>query len=245
MTVKQGIKTGHFLSENNLPFQELMQFGLSVDCVIFGFQKGKLKVLLIKRGAEPYKDEWALPGDLVSPEEDLDHSANRILKHLTGLENIFIEQFHTFGTVERHPVGRVVTVGYFALVSSDIYEPVASHWASDIGWFEIDKVKSLAFDHEAIFASAVKALQSKVRTEPIGLELLPEKFTLRDLQELYEAILSKSLDKPNFRKKMISSRLLTPLKEVEKNVAYRPAKMYCFDLERYEHLKRNKFSFGL
>lgn len=245
MTLSSNRRTTHFLSENNLPFREFMRFGLSVDCIIFGYHEGKLKVLLIKRGAEPYQGKWAIPGDLVSPDEDLENSALRILKHLTGLENIFVEQFQTFGRTKRHPVGRVVTVGYFSLVNSSHYQPVASHWASDIGWYGIDEMPALAFDHDQILSSAIVALRKKVRTEPIGFNLLPPKFTLRQLQGLYESILSEQFDKPNFRKKILASKLLIPSNEVERNVAYRPAKLYRFDLDRYEALKRNTYSFGV
>lgn len=237
------IKPSQILTENNRPLSEWMQFGLSVDCVIFGYHEGKLKVLLIQRGAEPYYLQWAIPGDLVHPEEDLNASSLRILKHLTGLENIFVEQFGTFGQPNRHPSGRVVTVGYFALVETDHYLPMASHWAADIRWVDLDQVPCLAFDHNHILEAAADALRKKVRTEPVGFNLLPPKFTLRQLQGVYESILREEFDKPNFRKKILASKVLIPLAEFEQKVAYRPARLYCFDIDRYESLKRNKFSF--
>ncbi|MCB9245052.1 MAG: NUDIX domain-containing protein [Flavobacteriales bacterium] len=235
----------HFLSENNLPFEDFFRFGLSVDCVIFGYHHGTLKVLLIQRGADPFKYQWAIPGDLVSPEEDLDSSAERILQHLTGLKDIYVEQFHTFGQRDRHPAGRVVTVGYFALVESEKYQPVASHWASDIGWFDIRNIPPLAFDHDDILAKGIEFLRKKVRTEPVVFNLLPPKFTLLDIQGLYEALLLEKFDKPNFRKKILSTGVLVPLDEVQTNVAHRPAKLFRFDQERYDTLKGNTINFEL
>lgn len=235
----------HYLSENNLPFEDFFTFGLSVDCVIFGYHDGTLKVLLIQRGAEPFKSQWAIPGDLVNPDEDLDFSANRILQHLTGLRDIYIEQFHTFGSRDRHPAGRVVTVGYFALVESEKYRPVASHWAADVGWFDLNEIPTLAFDHNQILQSGIEFLRRKVRTEPVGFNLLPPKFTLLDIQGLYEALLQQKFDKPNFRKKILSTGVLIPLDEVQSNVAHRPAKLFRFDQERYDKLKGNSINFEL
>ncbi|MFT7591789.1 MAG: 8-oxo-dGTP diphosphatase, partial [bacterium] len=196
-------------------------------------------VLLIQRGAEPYLNSWAIPGDLVYPEEDLDTSASRILQHLTGLENIYFEQFHTFGSVDRHPVGRVITVGYYSLVRTDSHEPIASTWANEVKWFEINELPKLAFDHDEIVAKALTELKKKVRTEPICFELLPPKFTLLDLQGVYEALHNEKFDKPNFRKKILSLDLISPLSEVESNVAHRPAKLFKFDKKKYD-AKRNK-----
>ncbi|MFT5724681.1 MAG: 8-oxo-dGTP diphosphatase [Bacteroidia bacterium] len=233
----------YFLSENNLPFTDFLHFGLSTDCVIFGFKNKSLRVLLIQRGAEPYLDSWAIPGDLVYPEEDLDTSANRILQHLTGLENIYFEQFHTFGSVDRHPVGRVITVGYYSLVRSDNYAPIASTWANEVKWFDINELPKLAFDHQEIIEKALTELKKKVQTEPICIELLPPKFTLLELQGVYEALLNKKFDKPNFRKKILSMDLITPLNEVESNVAHRPAKLFSFDKTKYDNKRKNEISF--
>lgn len=235
----------YFLSENNIPFSEFMKFGLSVDCVVFGYKKGEMKVLLIQRGAEPFKDAWALPGDLVNPEEALDESANRILKNLTGLENIYMEQFYTFGSVTRHPVGRIATVGYYSLVRSKNYEPTASSWAKKIDWINIEETFNLAFDHQEILEKAIETLKKKVRTEPVGFELLPDKFTLLELHKLYETLLGDRFDKPNFRKKILGMNLLVPLTEVQSNVSHRPAKLFKFDEQRYMKLKKEGFSFEL
>lgn len=235
----------YFLSENNIPFEEYLKFGLSVDCVVFGYQEGEVKVLLIKRGAEPYKDSWALPGDLVNPDEALNDSANRILKNLTGLENIFMEQFFVFGSVARHPVGRVATVGYYSLVKSENYKPIASSWANKIEWINIKDANNLAFDHQEILEKGIETIKRKVRTEPVGFELLPDKFTLLELQGLYEALLGYSFDKPNFRKKILGMNILVPLTEVQSNVSHRPAKLFKFDEQQYNKLKKEGFSFEL
>jgi 8-oxo-dGTP diphosphatase len=228
----------YFLSENNLPYNEFFRFGLSVDCVIFGYHEGEIRILLIQRGAEPYKGSWALPGDLVSLDEGLDNSASRILKHLTGLDNIYLEQFHTFGMVNRHPAGRVVSVGYFSLVKSENYLPIASAWAENVKWINLKEIKQLAFDHELILAEAIRTLKRKVLTEPVGFELLPKKFTLRELQNLYEVILGSKFDKPNFRKKIMGINLLIPLEEVQEKVAHRPAKLFSFNKKEYSRLAK-------
>jgi len=235
----------YFIGEETGQLNESMQLGLSIDCVVFGFQEDKIKVLLIERGVEPFKDSWALPGNLVSPQDALRDSANKILQQLTGLEQIYLEQFFTFGSLDRHPAGRVVTVGYYALVNSDRYNPIASSWAKQIQWIDIQELPKLAFDHENILKKAIVTLQKKVRTEPIGFNLLPEKFTLLELQGLYEALLGYKFDKPNFRKKILDMKVLMPLNEVQANVAHRPAKLFKFDPEKYESLKNKGFNFEI
>jgi len=235
----------YYLSENEVPFEEFLQFGLSIDCVLFGYENSKLRVLLIQRGAEPFQGDWAIPGDLVNPEEDLPTGATRILRHLTGLNTVNFEQFHTFGAVDRHPVGRVVTVGYYSLVHSNKHNPIASSWASNVKWFDIKNLPKLAFDHNEILNRAFAALQKKIRTEPVGFNLLPPKFTLLELQGVYEALLDQRFDKPNFRKKILSTNLLVELTETQRNVSHRPAKLFQFDMNRYETLKTKNFSFEL
>lgn len=235
----------YFLSENNLPFADLFCFGLSVDCVVFGYHNGEIQVLLIQRGSEPYKDFWALPGDLVNKDTNLLDSAIKVLYELTGLESVFLEQFQTFGKVDRHPAGRVATVGYYALVESDKHNPVASSWAKKTRWFPIDELPQLAFDHYSILQQGIKTLKRRVRYRPVGFSLLPEKFTLAELQRLYEAILGYKFDKPNFRKRILTMQLLVPLNEVQANVPHRPAKLFKFDEERYEALKKDGFVFDI
>lgn len=234
-----------YLSENNVPFKEFFNFGMSVDCVLFGYKNGEVRVLLIERGADPFKHFWALPGDLVTADLTLEDAASNVLYRLTGLENIFMEQFQAFSEVQRHPVGRVITVGYYALVRSENHKPVASAWATESKWFNINKLPELAFDHKSILDLAISTLKRKVRNEPIGFELLPPKFTLLELQKLYEALLGYKFDKPNFRKKLLSMNLLIPLDEVQTNVSHRPAKLFKFDPARYKTLKEEGFHFDL
>ena len=235
----------YFISENNVPFKQEFQFGLSVDCVVFGYQEGQVRVLLIERNADPYKGSWALPGDLVSLNEDLEHAANSVLNKLTGLKDIFMEQFHTFGSVNRHPAGRVATVAYYSLVKSSNYHPVASAWASSIQWFDIRELPDLAFDHKVILEKGIRTLQRSIQYRPVGFELLPLKFTLSELQALYEALLGFKFEKPNFRKKILGMNLLTPLDEVQENVWHRPAKLYKFDEGRYRSLRDVGFTFDI
>ena len=237
---------GHyFLSENNIPFSDYLKFGLSIDCVVFGYNEGRVQVLLIERNAEPYKNNWALPGELVSIDTNLEDAANDILQNLTGLSNIFMEQFFTFGSVDRHPAGRVTTVGYYSLVGSNKYKPIASSWAKSIKWFDISDLPNLAFDHDQILQKGINTLKRRVRYPPVGFELLANKFTLSELQDLYEAILDYKFDKPNFRKKILSMDLLIQLDEFQENVSHRPAKLFMFDETRYKQLREDGFVFDI
>src|SRR5437667_3092417 len=183
---------------------------LTVDCVVFGFDEGELKVLLIQRGLEPFKGRWALPGGFVHVDETLDAAARRELDEEAGLRNVFLEQLYTFGAVDRDPRERVVSVAYYALVKLSEHRAKAATDAADAEWFPISKVPKLAFDHADILATALTRLKGKVRYQPIGFELLPPKFTLSQLQHLYEAVLETELDKRNFRKKVLSFGLLAP-----------------------------------
>jgi 8-oxo-dGTP diphosphatase len=218
---------------------------VSVDCVVFGFDGSGLNVLLIERGNAPYEGMWALPGDLVHPKEDLDMSALRILRELTGVTNVYLEQVKTFGDVHRHPLGRVLTVSYFSLVKTADYNIKGYSWAKDAGWYNVKDLPPLAFDHEEILQACLVRLRRRVRARPIGFELLPEKFSLSELQLLYESILGVSLDKRNFRKKILAMNLLKESNEVRQGLAHRPAKLYSFDAERYQQLIQDGFTFAL
>lgn len=242
---KQAVKNQFAVPYYEIPFEKFFQFGLSVDCVVFGYHQGRLKVLLIQRGAEPFKGEWALPGDLVYPNEAIDVSAKRILKELTGIENLFMEQTKVYGRVDRHPAGRVITTGYYSLIDIAKYDPHASAWADGVYWVDVDQVPNLAFDHDEILCDALQILRMRVRHQPVGFELLPQKFALADLQALYEAILNQRFDKANFRKKILSMNLLISLKENQKDVPHRPARLYSFDKLRYDQLRAKGFSFEL
>ena len=218
---------------------------LTVDCVVFGYDEGELRVLLIQRALEPFKGRWALPGGFVRVDETLDEAARRELREEAGLKDIFLEQLYTFGTVNRDPRERVVSVAYYSLVKLAAHDTKAATDAADARWFPISKVPKLAFDHADILATALARLKGKVRYQPIGFELLPPKFTLSQLQHLYEAVLATELDKRNFRKKVLSFGLLVPLKETQMTGRHRPAQLFRFDADKYEKLKKKGFNFEL
>jgi 8-oxo-dGTP diphosphatase len=220
---------------------------VTVDCVVFGFDDdgGDLKVLLIQRDAEPFEGKWALPGGFVRLDETLDEAAARELKEETGLSGFFLEQLYTFGAIDRDPRERVISVAYYALVALVGRELKATTDARSAAWFSIADVPSLAFDHEEILDAAVRRLKGKVRYQPIGFELLPPKFTLSQLQHLYETILERPLDKRNFRKKILSMGLLVELDEIQQDVAHRAARLYRFDPSRYERLLKKGFNFEI
>ncbi len=216
--------------------QSINRVALSVDCVIFGFDENKLKVLLIRSDLKKYQSRWSLLGDLVKPEEDLEASAYRILKQRTGLNDLYLEQVHTFGEVGRHPAGRVVTVAYCSLIN--IQHHRLKILDNELHWHEVDNVTDLAFDHQKIFEACYSWLQKRVQEHPLGLSLLPNKFSLRELQNLYEAILNIKLDRRNFRKKFFSMDFLVDMGEDEQNVPHRPGRLYKFDYEKYEKKKK-------
>lgn len=230
--------------EPNLPKFDSV---FSTDCVIFGYDEGELKILLIERNEEPFKDWWALPGYLVEHNESLDLAAERILYELTGLRGIFMEQFYTFGNVGRHPQGRVVTIAYYAMIrlcgTKDL-KPLNRNYAKKAFWHPVNGLPKLAFDHTQIFEKGFEKIRRKITYQPIAFELLPEKFTLTQLQHLYEVILNKKLDKRNFRKKMLNYGILKELDEKQKGVSYRAAKLYKFDRRKYARLFQKELSFG-
>jgi 8-oxo-dGTP diphosphatase len=209
---------------------------------VFGFDDGEMKVLLIERGLEPFKGRWALPGGFVRVDETLDEAARRELVEETGLKNVFLEQLYTFGEVERDPRERVVSIAYYALVKLSEHAAKAATDAANARWFPVSEVPRLAFDHANILQTAIERLKGKVRYQPIGFELLPPKFTLSQLQHLYEAVLGTELDKRNFRKKVLSFGLLVPLKETQMG-RHRPAQLFRFDAEKYERLQKRGFNF--
>ncbi len=218
---------------------------LTVDCILFGFDEGDLKVLLIQRGGEPFKGLWAFPGGFLDVNDDpgIEVAAKRELEEETGLTNVFMEQLYTFGDMGRDPRGRTISVAYFALIKLADYKVLAGSDASNAGWFNIPEVPELAFDHAKILEVALDRLKGKVRYQPIGFELLPEKFTLSELQHLYEVVLGTPLDKRNFRKKILRMNLLVELEEWQAGVPHRAARLYRFDRHRYEELKSKGFNF--
>ncbi len=212
------------------------RIALSVDCIIFGFDESKLKVLLIRSDLKKYSGKWSLLGDLVFPSEDLDAAAYRILKQRTGLSDVYLEQVNTFGKVNRHPAGRVVTVAYCSLINVQHHK--LNILDNELHWHDIKNVTDLAFDHQQIFDTCLKQLQKRVQEHPLGFNLLPKKFSLRDLQNLYEAILDVKMDRRNFRKKFFSMDFLVDLDEMEQDVPHRPGKLYKFNFEKYEKGKK-------
>jgi len=236
---------------------------VSTDCVIFGFDNSKLNLLLITRKSNRSGENqrMALPGDLIYEDENLDQAANRVLLELTGLRDIYLQQVSAFGDPDRlnavedrdwlesvrdQPDARVITVAYFSLVNMKDYVPQASSFAESVRWVPLESVRGLAFDHDTILEAAKKRLRETLKNKPVGFNLLPEKFTLTELHQLYEAILDKPLDKRNFRRKMLKLNILTPLEEKQKGVPHKPSRYYTFNQENYERLSNtgyNNFDF--
>ena len=212
---------------------------VTTDCVIFGFDGNDIKVLLIERGIEPFKGKWAFPGGFLNMDETAGEGAMRELKEETGLENAYIEQFNTYSEPGRDPRERVITIAHYALVR--IQEVKGGDDAAKAQWFPIDEVPQLAFDHDKILRDAMRKLRERIHFEPIGFELLPEKFTMRDLQILYESILGVKFDRRNFAKKMMHYELLNQLDETVRPTAKRDALLYSFNKENYELFKKKGF----
>ncbi|MHC5037392.1 MAG: NUDIX hydrolase [Planctomycetota bacterium] len=218
---------------------------LTADCVVFGLDEEDLKILLIRRGIEPFAGRWALPGGFSKVGESLEDTARRELLEETGLKNVFLEQLYTFSDPDRDPREHVVTVAYFALVNLSEHVLRASTDASDAAWFSIEDVPPLAFDHDRILKVALERLRGKIVYQPIGFELLPRKFPIRRLQSMYEKILDRPLDKRNFRKKILGMGILEELDEIETDVAHRAARLYRFDKKKYDRMVKGGFSFEI
>src|SRR5574344_722190 len=212
---------------------------VTTDCVIFGFDGNDIKVLLIERGIEPFKGKWAFPGGFLNMDETAAEGALRELKEETGLENAYIEQFNTYSEPDRDPRERVITIAHYALVR--IQEVKGGDDAAKAQWFPIDEVPQLAFDHDKILRDAMRKLRERIHFEPIGFELLPEKFTMKELQILYESILGVKFDRRNFAKKMMHYELLNQLDETVRPTAKRDALLYSFNKENYELFKKQGF----
>jgi 8-oxo-dGTP diphosphatase len=201
---------------------------VTVDIIIFTIKGHELQVLLIKRKSWPFKDMWAIPGGFVGMNEPLEEAAKRELMEETGLKDVYLEQLYTFGEPKRDPRTRVITVGYYALISSENLKLEAATDAADARWFDVDEVPKLAFDHNQILSYSLDRIRNKVEYTDIAFQLLPEKFTFSQLQKVYEIILGKKLDKRNFRKKVKEIGVLTPLKETKMEGAHRPAQLFSF-----------------
>lgn len=216
--------------------ERTQRIALSVDCVIFGFDENKLKVLLIRSDLKKFQSKWSLLGDLINEDEDLEEAAYRILKKRTGLRNVYLEQVQTFGDINRHPAGRVVTVAYCSLIN--IQHHRLNIFDNELHWHDVNSVTDLAFDHQLIFETCYQRLQKRIQEHPLGFNLLPKKFSLRELQNLYEAILGTKMDRRNFRKKFFAMDFLIDLDEIEQNVPHRPGKLYKFNYGKYEKKKK-------
>lgn len=201
---------------------------LSVDCAVFGFDQGTLKVLLIRRDKEPAFDSWSLPGGFIYLDEHLNDAANRLLLELTGMNNLFLFQISVFGNVNRYPGDRVLSTLYCSLVSPEIFELIAGSHAKEVAWFPIENLPTLPFDHPEMVQTSLKWLRKDIWDEPIAYNLLPEKFPLNQLHYLYEAIMGIKIDNRNFRKKVLSQNLIVQLNEKTIGGVQRPAYLYSF-----------------
>lgn len=221
--------------------------GLTVDCVIFGLdlESASLNVVLIERDLEPFAGMWAIPGGFVRKNESLETAALRELKEETGIEDVFLEQLYSFGDPKRDPRGWVVSVAYYALVSPGQHPAQAATDAREARWFPVSAIPRLAFDHADILAMALKRVRGKLTYAPIGFELLPQKFTIRQLQRLYEIVLGTQLDNRNFRKKIFAMDVLRELEEMQKGVPHRAARLYKFDEKKYRQLIKQGLNFAL
>jgi 8-oxo-dGTP diphosphatase len=206
---------------------------VSVDCAVFGVLDGSLQVLLIQRDVPPFEGTWALPGGFLQIDETLEDAAKRELEEETGVSISYLQQVSVFSGIDRDPRGRVITVAYFALVKQADFQPRGGTDARNAAWYPVTRLPPLAFDHREILEAASEHLKLEIQRQPLAFELLPAKFTLFQLQTLYEAVLERAVDKRNFRKKMTSDRLLVALEEFEKNVKRRPARLYRFDRRGY------------
>jgi len=235
---KENINT--WISQINTDYKA----AVSVDCVIFGYDQEDLKVLLLKSDMPPFEGMYSFLGDLLKPNETTDQSALRVLKKHTGLTDIFVEQVSAFSDVGRHPLGRVITIAYYSLVQLDDRLMGLEKENPQLKWLPVNEIEELAFDHKTIFDKCLNLLKIKLRDKPIGFNLLPAKFSLKQLQNLYEKVLDIKFDKRNFRRKLKSLDILLDVNENQTDVNHRPAKLYTFDKEKYDKKKVRGFNFG-
>lgn len=214
-------------------YQDYERILVAVDCIIFGFDHSGLKLLLIKRDFEPEKGNWSLMGGFVDPPESLDDAAHQTLQNLTGLTDIYLEQLYGFGEVDRDPVERTISIAYYALINIHQHDKeLIEKYSAE--WFDVGDLPELIFDHQAMVKAAKARLRYRASHEPVAFELLPEKFTLPALQQLYEDIYDTTLDKRNFRRRILSLDILIKTDEKEKKYSKKGAFLYKFDEEKYE-----------
>ncbi len=224
------------ITDHNKLVAEYPKVALTVDCVIFGFEDNKLKVLLIRSDLEVFRECWSLLGDFAYETETLEEAAYRVLLERTGMSDVFLDQVNTFSDPKRHPGGRVITVAYCSLLNIKHHELEITD--NELHWHSVVDLENMAFDHLEILQTCYKWLQKRIQEHPLGFNLLPEKFSLRELQNLYEAILNTELDRRNFRKKFFSMDFLVDTGEFEEDVKHRPGKLYQFSFEKYEKNKK-------
>jgi len=217
---------------------------VATDCIIFGFDAGKLKLLIFKRRVKPFMGKWSLIGSFVNIDEDVDEAAKRVLAEITGLKNVFMEELKAYGKADRDPGFRCISIGQYALIRIEDYDKklIEIHGAH---WYELDEIPNLVLDHNQMVQDALGRLRRKARYQPIGFELLPEKFTIPQLQQLYEAIYQIELDARNFRKKVLSYNVLIKLEEKDKSSSKRGAFLYKFDDVNYQKLHKSGYNFEI
>ena len=218
---------------------------LSVDAVVFGYEEGNISILLIKRKYEPFKGKWAIPGGFVKNEESLEDAVQRELQEETAVQINYLEQLYTFGETDRDPRGRVVSVVYFGLVRPNAFKIEASTDAADVQWFHMNEIPEISFDHKTILETAIKRLKGKITYEPIGFELLDQKFPFSDLEKLYTTLLGRPIDRRNFRKKILGLNVIDELDEKVSKGSGRPANLFQFNQKRYFQLKENGIIFEI
>jgi 8-oxo-dGTP diphosphatase len=223
---------------------EYQKHFVAVDCIIFGFDEDELKILLYKRAFEPEKGSWSLMGGFLQPEESLDDAARRILQYCSGLTHLFMEQLFSFGEIRRDSYDRVVSVAYFSLIRKEDHDPEINK-LTGAQWWPVSAMPKLIFDHKEMVIKALDMLKIRSQNRPIGFELLPRKFTIPQLQTLYEAIYLRKLDKRNFRKKILSMGILQKLEEKEKKSSKKGAFLYQFDKRKYNKLVEKGFHFEI
>lgn len=216
-------------------YSDYPKFHVALDCIVFGFEDGKLKLLIHRRKLEPAKGQWSLFGGFMKEGESLDDAANRILQELTGLEEIYMEQLQTYGEIHRDPAGRVISVAYYALIPAYKYS-VAYSKQYGATWVSLADLPPLIMDHNMMVKKGLRRLRRRASTEPIGFELLPREFTMPQLQSLYEAIFQSDLDKRNFRKKILSLDVLVKLDRKDMSNSRKGAYLYRFDRRKYKKL---------
>ncbi|EKF54907.1 NUDIX family hydrolase [Galbibacter marinus] len=223
-------------------YTDVDKMHVATDCIVFGFHQDELKLLIFNRRVQPHKGGWSLIGSFVKLNEDVDHAAKRVLRDITGLDNVFFEQSRTYGNAERDMGARCVSVAQFALIRIDEYDEELTEMRGAF-WYRLEELPELVLDHYQMVIDALDILRRKAKHQPIGFELLPEKFTIPQLQSLYEAIFQRKLDPGNFRKKILSFKILNRLNEKDRSSSKRGAFYYTFDHDTYEKLLKSGYNF--